>query len=583
MARPQAPLAMLLVLLMLMAGCIYSDTPEWGTGEGQIKVVIDTDAGFNEGHIDVNDAPVYSEEQTENGGDVLAHIKMKSGYSQSWDSIDVRIEANGTEHDCVELAEADAEGLKCTYSYADGDQYWDISEELTISEGANADLVPRDEDGEYILGLIDFIVSVPESTGGKIRVQSKLGSGFSEDIPVTACHSGVAFKVTGLLITSMIYETHNEDDSIESAMGAAVIIDTMSWSDAESVKEGTAGRVPIKDWTSPINPAPAGGSNELKTNAETWEIIGIIPASENIADGLNVLEHWHQPIELTGYILEEGGSGLGAVDTDTCELEDQGHAMVVTNIRTEEGIVSFDGESDDEYMLGDTDVFGRFSFIFFFIAFGIGGGVGLFLVSTMIIRTGAKATAETLLGREGFAKAVQMKMDLKSSKKEGFERAEDRAAKGRENNPPPKEDSAEDVTIPGFSLDNILASGDREGVRGSFSESSSVVITSEAKEMSAKSVANTTTAVTNNAPVSSSNVTSSLPEPAAKKEHFSSSMASSNLPPQQSKTSTPNKPIKRRSVKKRAVKSAVKNEPEPVVENKSASVSDDDDFSDFSL
>ncbi len=41
MARPQVRLAMLLVLLMLMAGCISSDTPGWGTDDGQLKVEID--------------------------------------------------------------------------------------------------------------------------------------------------------------------------------------------------------------------------------------------------------------------------------------------------------------------------------------------------------------------------------------------------------------------------------------------------------------------------------------------------------------------------------------------------------------
>jgi len=462
MARPQMRLAMLLVLLMFMAGCIFSDTPEWGTDDGQLKVEIDD---------------------------------------------------------------------------------------------------------------------------GKAKIQSKLGGGFDEDIPLVECRNST-FKVTGLLITSMIYDTHNDDDSIESAMGAAVIIDTMSWSDAESVKEGTAGRVPIKDWTSPIAPSPGGGSKEITTNADTWEVIGIIPASENIADGLNVLDHWHQPIELTGYILD--WRLMADTEPDSCELEDQGHAMVVTNIRTEEGIVSIDGESDDEYMLGDTDIFGRFSFILFFIVVGIGGGVTLFLVSTMIIRTGAKATAETLLGQEGFAKAVQMKADLKSSKKDRLESAEERAAKVKKDNPPPKKSLEEDVAIPGFSLDNILSSSDSDDAKGSFGKGSSVVVTSKAMEMATQSVTNTAPTAINNTPIPSSNVVSSIPEPAAKKGHFSSSMASSNLPPQQSKAvapDRPDKPVKRRSVKKRAVKSAPENEPEPepVVENKSASVSDDEDFSDFSF
>jgi hypothetical protein len=465
MARPQVRLAMLLVLLMLMAGCISSDTPGWGTDDGQLKVEIDD---------------------------------------------------------------------------------------------------------------------------GKAKIQSKLGGGFDEDVDFVECRDSTTFKVTGLLITSQIYDTHNDDDSIESAMGAAVIIDTMSWSDANSVKEGTAGRVPIQTWTIPLSPVPAGGSNEIKTNEESWEIIGIIPASENIADGLNVLEHWHQPIELTGYIL--GGDGaLGTVKPDqTCELEGQGHAMVVTNIRTEVGTVSIDGENDDEYVLGDTDFFGRVTFILFFIIVGLGGGVGLFVASTMVIRIGAKATAETLLGREGFAKAVQMRVDLRSSKKDGLDSVDERAAKVKSNNPPPKKSSADDVAIPGFSLDNILASSDSDDVKGSFGEGGSVVVTSGAKEMATQPVIDTAPTTINNTPMPSSNVVSTIPEPAAKKGHFSSSMVGSSLPPQQSKAvipDRPDKPVKRRSVKKRSIKSVTEEEPEPepVVQNESASVSNDDDFSDFSF
>ena len=40
MARPHLRIGMLLVLLMFMSGCIYSTTPEWGTGDGQLNVEI---------------------------------------------------------------------------------------------------------------------------------------------------------------------------------------------------------------------------------------------------------------------------------------------------------------------------------------------------------------------------------------------------------------------------------------------------------------------------------------------------------------------------------------------------------------
>jgi hypothetical protein len=60
-------------------------------------------------------------------------------------------------------------------------------------------------------------------------------------------------------------------------------------------------------------------------------------------------------------------------------------------------------------------------------------------------------------------------------------------------------------------------------------------------------------------------------------------MVSSNLPPKQSNAVAPDKPVKRRSVKKRSITPVTEEEPEPVVQNESASVSNDDDFSDFSF
>jgi len=455
MARPKVRLAMLLVLVMFMSGCIYSTTPEWGTGDGQLKV---------------------------------------------------------------------------------------------------------------------------EISDGKADIKSQLGEGYEESVDLIECDNQ-SIKVTGLLISAMVYEAHPDDNSIESAMGAAVIIHTMTWSQAEAVETGTAGKVALKDWTSPINPAESGGS-EITNNEDDWEVIGIIPGSENIANGLNVLDHWHQPIELTGYVVD--ASGLGTLDADNCKkLDGQGHGMVVTKIRAEEGTVSLDGESDDEYLLGDTDIFGRVSFILFFIVVGLGGGLGLYTVSTMVIRQGAKSTAETLLGREGFAKAVQMKKDLRRSKKDGLESATDRAAKQKKMSPPPKKKKTEEAALSGFSLDSILSSDEESGPQ-SFGSSDSVVVTSEAENMVSQPVVSTSNAPITSTPMPSSNVVSSQPEPTVKRGHFSATMTSSvSQASKQRSEPTENKPVKRRAVKKRAAK--VEAEPEPIAENKVASVADDEEFSDFSF
>tara|TARA_B100001769_G_scaffold115911_1_gene90425 strand:- start:135 stop:1508 length:1374 start_codon:yes stop_codon:yes gene_type:complete len=457
MARPHMRLGMLLVLLMFMAGCIYSSTPEWGTGDGQV-------------HVDINE-----------------------------DSADIK---------------------------------------------------------------------------------SKMGGGFDETISIVGCGES-QMKVTGMLISSEIYSEHPDLDNVESAMGAAVIIHTMTWSTAESVEEGKAGRIGLKDWSSPLNPSEAVGS-KLSENENEWEVIGIIPASENVAEGLNVLQHWHQPIELTGYVLD--GDGLASVSAENCKLDGQGHGMVITNIKTEQGVVSINGEDDDEYSLGDTDIFGGWTFILFFLIFGVGGGVGLFIVSTMIIRQGARATAEALLGREGFAKALQMKKDLKQSKKDGLESAADRAAKQKKSSgPPPKKKSKdEDVAISGFSLDSVLSSDDSDEGPQTFGGGNSVVVTSEAKEIQSSQPTATSIPEISNSPMPSANVVSSQPEP-TKRGHFSASMSrSATQPTQAASPSKGNKPVKRRAVKKRASKPA-EPEPEPVAEERRASIADDEEFSDFSF
>ena len=193
MARLQTRLGMMLVLLMFMAGCIYNDTPEWGTGDGQVYVEID---------------------------------------------------------------------------------------------------------------------------GNNASVESKMGEGFEETFSFVDC------KVTGMLISSEVYSEHPTLSDVQSAMGAAVIIHAMTWSSAESVEEGKAGRISLKDWSEPMNPSEAVGS-KLTENEDDWEIIGIIPASKNVADGLNILQHWHEPIKIEGYVL--AGNGEAGVNPETCDLEGQKH------------------------------------------------------------------------------------------------------------------------------------------------------------------------------------------------------------------------------------------------------------------
>ena len=82
-------------------------------------------------------------------------------------------------------------------------------------------------------------------------------------------------------------------------------------------------------------------------------------------------------------------------------------------------MVSSSGNHDDEWKLGDVPFIGRAGFITFFFIVGIGGSIGMFLLSQMIVRDGAKETMKTLLGEEGLAKIKKVAADLKRDRKSG--------------------------------------------------------------------------------------------------------------------------------------------------------------------
>ena len=101
----------------------------------------------------------------------------------------------------------------------------------------------------------------------------------------------------------------------------------------------------------------------------------------------------------------------------------------------------------------------------------------------MVTRQGARATAEALLGREGFAKSIQMKKDIKQSKKDGLQAPAERSAPKKKTAPPQKKRKEQDVAIPGFSLDSVLQADNDDSGPKTFGGGNSVVVTNEAKEM----------------------------------------------------------------------------------------------------
>ena len=420
-------------------------------------------------------------------------------------------------------------------------------------------------------------------------VKSELGTeSYSESLTLGKCGDG-KFTITGWLISSVVFESHTDDvGGYEQAMGAAVIIDKMTWREAVEVEMGP--RVDLKHWITPLYPEEAVGS-KLSEHESEWAVIGIIPGSENVADNLNVLDEWQQAITIKGYLVVSSGVPGDQLETDSCDFAYQAQGMIITSIQVEEGVVSANGDHDEEWALGDTDYFGGWAYILFFLVVGGGGGFAMFTFSTMMIRQGAKSSAKTLLGREGFAKAVQMKRDLKRSKKDDLGPRAPPKQKEKVAAPKVKEEK-----IAGFSLDNILSADSEDRGPTEFGGSGSVTIAPEVKEVPATATASASqvTQASYDQPVtpqndsiySGSSVTSSQPEPASKRQHFSSAMRGSAItdPTPATQPTKAAKPVKRRAVKKRkAAEPEPEPEPEPVRREPSSPSVADDEFNDFSL
>ena len=458
---------------------------------------------------------------------------------------------------------------------------------------------------------------------------SPVGCDVGEDIE-TAKNASDRIKFTGFLSASVLYDSHdpiNGAKNMDTAVTAAVAIQAMSNSEAENVKDGEGARIDVKEWNIPLMPETRAGTVDLdEIDSETesdWYVLGLIPTTENINDGFRALSEWHKPITIHGYLISpttvngsaftiDGksqsngyhrttGSFAHTVD-DNCNLNVginnlQSVYVLVEEIEIDGRVVSSNGNDADEWKLGHVSFIGRGGFITFFIIVGIGGSVGMFLLSQMIVRKGAKETMKTLLGDEGIAKIKKVAADLKRDKKSGTmspterKRQHDREDKQMDSQKPKKPSKKGDAGISGFDLDSALSGGSSDGPSEFGGSSSSVVVTEESKKLEKEmSDADVVAGPTfgqqdvwtpppkrDSAPVS--NVVSSERAP-KRTEHFSSVRQESSPKPKSAKA-----PVKRRAAKKRKAASPAPTEAEPEYEAKPEpqTFEDEDDFSDFSF
>jgi hypothetical protein len=401
---------------------------------------------------------------------------------------------------------------------------------------------------------------------------------------------------------SQLYESHDPDlfDDIAFATSAAVAIQYMSFADAKNIGSGEGERVEVKDWSDPTAPETGAGTADLdsidRDSDSKWFVLGLIPASENINDGMAALGKYHQPIRITGYLVEDdqgrvmGGIWKNDLDASRDCVAKTGNQninqmyVLVTKIELADTVVSLDGEHDDEYAFGDVAILGRTGFILFVLVVGAGGAVGAFMYSSLRLRMSARSIALTLLGKEGVEKAAQVRRSVKEASESGMktpdQRREEQRAQAKPEQKPKKAKKNEDDGFGSFSIDSALSSGGDSGARTEFGSGSSVVASDDAKRVEkqieeSEPFVPPTSTFGGGAPVSSSK--SSPPT------SVSSTPRTSRGPPKTSTAPAEKPKVRRRKAVRKKVEDEPEPEPEPQQQNESFWEEEQEDFSDFSL
>lgn len=447
--------------------------------------------------------------------------------------------------------------------------------------------------------------TVKTTLAGDARTISELvpvGCTPGTDGGTLAAGAGGAITFTGYLASSQFYDTHDPvmgPKGLELGVTTAVAIQSMSFDQAASVVDGDGARIDVKQWSSPLQPETGAGSVNLeKVDSESdtdWFVLGLIPTTEDILSGMKALGEWHQPVVVHGYLVsaENASNNQYGYQADWHRADNdcgmtigttnrQDTLVLVSQITLQDATVSANGEADDEWIQGDVPFLGRAGFILFFLAGGIGGAVGLFVVSKQMMMKSAKQSMRVLIGEEGMKKAASVKTDAKAAKAAGMESPSQRqkrkererealTKKEAKSSPPPKKapkkEKAEDA-LGGFDLDSVLASTSTGRPTASSAPSerkSSVVATESAQEMDRMSVQESTT--------------SSLPASVGQQRRSAPPNAGATSPPERESKKPPVR--RRKAVKKAkpAEQQASEVEPEPTA----AQYEEDEDFSDFSF
>ena len=420
--------------------------------------------------------------------------------------------------------------------------------------------------------------------------------------------SSQTLTFSGYLAESILYQQHTaEARNVATGIPAAVVIEQMTYEEAEAVAEGEGARIPVSSWNNPLAPETSKGTVDLDSIDDEAEseffVLGLIPNTDNVLKGFSMLQKTHQAITIEGYLVRdfEGNSGYdlhpGNLEASNCAVQvgDQNREnlfVVVTEITSENGVVSSDGRAKGEWNLGQMPFLGRNGFLLFTLATIVGGGGAAFMFSNKQVVTGADNRARVLLGEEGMIASARAKAKAAAGRVSSQSQPEPQREQAPAPKKPEKKKKQEEEKPPksSFDIDAALSSSSSSSKGPSRQKSSSVVASEESQKMDQQISSQQETRVFSSEPRRSSSVVSNTAQSQQSNQqtsqgHFSSMSSGNKAPPASMKSEPKKKVRKTRSVKKAATTPEQKTEPvpQPAGNTEKFWEAEEEEFEDFSL
>ena len=411
-------------------------------------------------------------------------------------------------------------------------------------------------------------------------------------------YGGTPIRIQGWLANGKAFPDH-EGPAIYS-----IVVNMMPMEEARNLKPHELDPqqdIPLmKEWDDPLMAEGQFGSEfeDIQTK-RGWAVIGVVPASENIANGMIGLLDWNRPISIEGYFLHDEKNiriptELLVSDCNVAFRESFGAYLAVTSMT----IAGNEASASEEYSVGTIPLVGGSIYVLLVIIGGASGAFAAFTFSTIQIRKKANQTASVLMSEEQIRAAGGVDKELKQHRRDVEELEKNRISSNIE--------VVDDTATRKMEIKEFDVSGTLESTPDGLEATAplgkttgrGVIQTEESAEMDEKLKAVMENAMSKEETVSSgpssrrvgggvTNSTSNSVSPSKERTMANISPTKTDV---NEKIEQKSPPVSRRKriVKKKEVPKVMEEEvPEetgPRYETREGpSLSDDDEFSDFSL